>query len=479
VATVGKVVAVLSARTASFDRALRTSAARVRAFGAGLAHAAVRVASFGAGMIALAAGALTVMTRRAFEAIDGLAKMAQSLGISTEKLASFRLAAELANVSQEQLDMALKKMISSVADLGAGTSSMVRAFGVLGVTAEQLRGLRPDEIFKVLADAVKRSGSSVEVLAAVMDIFGSRVGLQLMPLLREGSAGLAAFEREARALGIAISEVDAAKVEAANDAFTRLKALIAGVGQQLAIQLAPVLEAIVNRIVAAAVAGGGMGQVIASAMGPVVQAVAFVATTVQSLEVAFLAVKVAVLKVAEGAIHAITNIARNIEWLLDQVFILDAGWTQTMQDFAAGFSEVADESVKELGDAFRELGADPWGDRIRDTFEKIREEAQRAAEEAVRMRREFDDIKPLVPDLRELEQEMEDIETAVKPVEAPLKQREGQFAEADLATLNLGRTFASIREKVATEDGQKRIEQLLQRMREALENPPPMVIAWE
>ena len=101
-----------------------------------------------------------------------------------------QLAAGIAGVDTEKFNKALKRMIKSVSDAGFGLSTQVRAFEVLGLKFKDLEGLSPDEVFRKIADAVKESGMSMKTTAAIMDIFGDRVGADLVNMLAKGSEAL-------------------------------------------------------------------------------------------------------------------------------------------------------------------------------------------------------------------------------------------------------------------------------------------------
>src|SRR5207247_2365101 len=102
-----------------------------------------------------------------------------------------------------------------------------------------------------IADKISKIENPAERATAAMQIFG-KSGQQLLPLMMSGAEGLAAAQKEAEKLGLTYNRVDAAKVEAANDSMTRMKAVVTGVGNQLAIQLAPFIDAAATKLTALA-----------------------------------------------------------------------------------------------------------------------------------------------------------------------------------------------------------------------------------
>ena len=79
-------------------------------------------------------------------------------------------------------------------------------------------------------------------------------------MLNEGSEGIERLQQEAIDLGIAFNRIDAAKIEEANDAMTRAKALSEGFSIALTTELSPVISAMANDFADAGKAAGGFGE---------------------------------------------------------------------------------------------------------------------------------------------------------------------------------------------------------------------------
>jgi len=206
--------------------------------------AGVAVAAMVAGL-----GALTV---QAFGTIDALAKTADIVNATTEGLVAMRLAADLSGVGAEQLDGALGKMSKNIGDFVNGTGEAKRSLEQLGLTQDDLLGKKADEQYEIIADRIANMSDANQQAAAAQAIFGKQ-GQKMLPMLRQGSEGMRAARAEAERLGISLTRVDAAKIEAANDAITTTKKAMQGIGQQLAIQFAPFVAAVANGITTLAV----------------------------------------------------------------------------------------------------------------------------------------------------------------------------------------------------------------------------------
>jgi len=259
------------------------------------------VFSLKTGVVGLVGAAgLGALVKRSFESVDVLAKTADKLGITTQALARMRHAADLNGVSQKTLDKSLQNMVISISDFSRGSGVAKKELESLGFTQQQLMGLGADEQFAAIADKINEVKNSTERVNIAYKIFGSR-GAALINTLALGSEGLRESAAEADALGIAVSRVDAAKIESANDSSTRLRGVMAGLGNAISANVAPFITALATQFVNTAKEAGGMSNFVAKGMEKVVGAVGFAADTVRGLQVVWKGLQV----IALGAISAI------------------------------------------------------------------------------------------------------------------------------------------------------------------------------
>lgn len=242
-----------------------------------------------------AAAAFAVVVRQSSRAIDALAKQSDQLGIATEKMAALNFAAGLAGVSQEQLTQAIARQQRVIADANQGLASAARALQRLGLSAQELRNLSPDQQFRVLADALNGLENQTERTALAQEVFG-RSGAALLPLLSRGSEGLAQAEEEARKLGITLSRLDAAKVEAANDAMARARAVFTGVGNQLTVGISPAIRLVADNFRQAALESDGFAGGVSTGTQVGATALAALANTANTARVAILGIQEGVLR---------------------------------------------------------------------------------------------------------------------------------------------------------------------------------------
>lgn len=309
--TIASLLVDLVARTSKFRGGLRDASRSTRRFSDNVQQSSATVQRYARTLIAVATtGALAIWIKRSLEAADATAKTSDKLGIATERLVGLRHAAEqTAGVTSSTLDTALQRMVRRVSEAANGTGEARKALAELGVDAQHLATLSPDQQFAAIADAMQGVATQGDRVRLAMRLFDTE-GVSLVNTLRVGSEGLEQFQTEAEALGIALNRVDAAKVEAANDAMDRVGKLVTGVGQRLAIDLAPFLEAAAETIVDLAVESDGFKEAIGGAIESGINGFKFLVTVVFRVRQGFNLLGAGALKAFELIVRGITNADR-------------------------------------------------------------------------------------------------------------------------------------------------------------------------
>ncbi|MEM9589661.1 MAG: phage tail tape measure protein, partial [Planctomycetota bacterium] len=139
-------------------------------------------------------------------------------------------------------------MQRSLLDAERGSASIVDALNDVGLSAEELSGMLPEDQFTILADRLGGIEDPSKKAALSMKIFG-RAGSELLPMFNEQSKGIANLRQEARNLGRQMSGEDASAAAALADAMNRVKSIFAGVVMQVGGALAPMLTDLTNKVV--------------------------------------------------------------------------------------------------------------------------------------------------------------------------------------------------------------------------------------
>ncbi|NVM23711.1 MAG: phage tail tape measure protein [Desulfobacterales bacterium] len=192
-------------------------------------------------------GAVGAMVSNYVKAGDEVHKMALRTGFGTESLSELKYAAEISGATLSDVEKGVKKMSKTIVDASAGMATYVRAFDRIGLSAEELMKLSPEQQFDTIAKAIAGVESPTLRAATAQEIFG-RAGTQLLPLFAEGEKGLEALRQKARDMGIVFDQEAANKAARLNDAMTTLKESFKGVFISIADKLVPVITQVVEKI---------------------------------------------------------------------------------------------------------------------------------------------------------------------------------------------------------------------------------------
>jgi len=284
--TIARLSVDLIARTALFSRPLNKARKDIRRFARNARQQAGRIAKMGAVAAIGAATGLAFLVRQTMQTIDETTKLARALGLTTEQLTGYQHAAAIAGASNKELTTAFRRMLKNVSDAENGLTTAVRSFDALGLSSAQLIKLSPDAMFKLIADRMGTIGDAATRARVAQDLFG-RSGLKILEITRGGAAGIAAMQREAKRLGIAFSDIDGSKIEAANDALTRAGAVLTGVVNTLAIKLAPLIESAAVKFRELALSTNGFRDSVANAFTAVVDWIKIGSTAITRLQQGF------------------------------------------------------------------------------------------------------------------------------------------------------------------------------------------------
>ena len=198
-----------------------------------------------AGAAVAASLGLAALTKSAVDNIGALNDAAKATGLHVSQLQAMQQVAEEASVSSESLTKAVIKMQDSIGGAARGMKAPTDALAALGLAVADLAGQSPDEQFARLADAVSRIEDPAARAEAAIGVFG-RTGADLIPMMngyRDAVRDAAAYQEQ---FGIAVSEVDAAKVDAIGDSLDRLAGTAQGVGTQLAVMFSDEIQTAID-----------------------------------------------------------------------------------------------------------------------------------------------------------------------------------------------------------------------------------------
>ena len=196
--------------------------------------------------VATAAAAAAAMAYRelgaAFTRIDEMAKKASRLGITSQALKELSYAAELAGASADVMNDSLKTLQKNVGDAAMGTGEAASSMRMLGLDVDKIAGMNVDDQFTTIAEAISKIENPSLQAALSAKIFGES-SQQLMDVIRGGNDALEANAERLAHLQGTLDDSDNKAVADMFDAWTDVEKAMEGVWDQLAVLLAPALEA--------------------------------------------------------------------------------------------------------------------------------------------------------------------------------------------------------------------------------------------
>ncbi len=171
---------------------------------------------------------------------DHVAKTAGKMGIGIEALQELRYAAERSGMSAEGLDGSMEKLSKGIGEAVQGGGTAQKAFEQLGLSAQAMAAMQPDEALALVADRLQSVENGAERVALATAIFG-RSGAGMINMLKDGSAGLTQLREDARATGYVLSEKTARDAEAFKDALLDAQLGLAGLKNTIGGALMPVV----------------------------------------------------------------------------------------------------------------------------------------------------------------------------------------------------------------------------------------------
>ena len=178
------------------------------------------------------------------DAADAMSKMSQRTGVAAPTLDKFRKVAELSDTSIEGLGKGFKTLASNMYDAQTkGTGPAADAFAKLGIAITDSNGkLREsDQVMLDMADKFKQMADGPEKAALAADIFGAKIGDELIPLLNSGGDAV-------RNMGTSLTQEFADKAAAFNDRLTTMQEKFGDLALRITEALLPAFESIVGAV---------------------------------------------------------------------------------------------------------------------------------------------------------------------------------------------------------------------------------------
>ena len=200
---------------------------------------------------------------------------AAKLGTSFQFMQSLTVAAERTGESVDTLRVGFTALLRNIDAARKGSKSQVQAFADLGISAEDLASKKPEEIFKMVGEALNTIEDPAMRTAAALKTVGENGG-RLQPAfkaLAEATADVIRFNS-------AISDLDRSNIAGMRNSFEDLQQVGAGLIQSLTIPFASFFKSVTQGLSQYGAALSRNMRVVLDALTPIIN---FVGVLIQQL----------------------------------------------------------------------------------------------------------------------------------------------------------------------------------------------------
>lgn len=123
----------------------------------------------------------------AIEFGEEIQNTAVRLGVSTTSAQELSFAAKQSGADLGEVATALDRLAKGLTAMEEGTKEgdkFEHALNRLGITAEEVQGKMPDEVFKLISEKLEHMTVTAETTASMLEIFG-RAGARLIPMMKD------------------------------------------------------------------------------------------------------------------------------------------------------------------------------------------------------------------------------------------------------------------------------------------------------
>lgn len=197
----------------------------------------------GGGAFALGAEAATAAAEAS--------KFASMVGLSTGNWQEYAGAANLAGAEADELASLMLTLQERAVNAARGEKGDIEMLQLMGISAKNAKGelKNADTLLLELADRVKKMREAGEMgkAAGIMNQLGGEEGARLLDLLKNGREGLLAMRKEARELGLVLSDEALESALEYGSAINRVKATFRGMGLTLGSTFLPSLTKLLDK----------------------------------------------------------------------------------------------------------------------------------------------------------------------------------------------------------------------------------------
>ncbi|GEM04533.1 hypothetical protein HMI01_15210 [Halolactibacillus miurensis] len=235
------------------------------------------------GAAAAAGGALLGMSNKAAGVADNVDKASKRMGVSAEAYQEMDYWASQNGLSQADLEKAVGRLNQRMGEAANGNEKYSGALETLGVNMDDVRNgtLSTEDAFAQSIQSLSEMENGQEQAALASELFGTKLGRELLPALQDGSLSIEDAKKQAQDLGIVLDGDSVAAGVKFTDTMDQVKRSLGAVTTNIGVKVMPMFQKALEWVIANM-------PTIQTVMGKVFNAISFVVTTAVNVFKAYL-----------------------------------------------------------------------------------------------------------------------------------------------------------------------------------------------
>jgi lambda family phage tail tape measure protein len=186
--SVGALVVSLQAEIAQFTSAMDKASAiaeqRMKQIDKTVGVVKTSLAALGAGAAAgLTLDAVKGKIESAIQSAAGLQELSERTGTTVERISGLAAVSKIAGGDNDALATSLQKLSKTMLDAEDGGKKSASAFNSIGISVKDLKGLKPDEVYELIARSQQKWADGGEKNAAMQQLLG-KAGANQLPVMK-------------------------------------------------------------------------------------------------------------------------------------------------------------------------------------------------------------------------------------------------------------------------------------------------------
>lgn len=249
-----KLIGSVFVDTEQADESIKKTDEKAGNLGKTLLDGVGTAAKWGAGIVAgatVAAGALVGVATDAAGAMDAIDKGSAKVGISKQAYQEWSYVLGQNGMDISKMEVGMKTLVAAMDGAAAGTESAIEKFDALGLSVYDSNGKLKDQetMMSEAIYALANMENGTEKARLATELFG-KSGVEMMPMLNGGAEGIADLTQRAHELGLVMSDEAVTAGVVLGDTMDDVKQTFGALGNQLGVGFMPIIQSILDLILA-------------------------------------------------------------------------------------------------------------------------------------------------------------------------------------------------------------------------------------